>query len=78
MSIIPGVRATKLIRALLGAGFRITRQVGSHIRLRHISDFTRQTSVPMHSGEVPRWLVREILKQAKISVKEFLKLLSKR
>ncbi|MBI2624014.1 type II toxin-antitoxin system HicA family toxin [Candidatus Parcubacteria bacterium] len=78
MSIIPVLRSREIIAALLKAGFRIVRQVGSHVRLRHASDPTRQTSVPTHPGDIPRWLVREILTQARISVREFLKLLRKR
>jgi len=78
MSIIPAVRSKEIIAILLKAGFRMVRQVGSHVRFQHISDPTRQTSVPIHPGDIPRWLVRQILTQARIPVKEFLKLLRKR
>ena len=75
MSIIPVLSSKSLIKVLLKAGFKIIRQSGSHIRFRHISDSTRQTTVPQHSGDIPKWLLREILKQAKISTKDLLKFL---
>lgn len=77
MSIIPILKSRQIIAALLKAGFRIVRQTGSHIRLQHLIDAARQTSVPVHSADIPRWLIGEILRQAKISVSDFLKLLKK-
>lgn len=77
MSIVPILKSKDLLKALLKAGFRIVRQSGSHIRLQHLRDSTRQTTIPHHSADIPRWLLGEILKQAKISVKELLKLLKK-
>mgnify|MGYP001594403044 CR=1 FL=1 len=74
MSIIPVIRAAEILRVLYGAGFRIVRQTGSHIILRHFTDAKRQTLVPRHGRRnIPRWLLHEILKQAKISVDDFLK-----
>ncbi|MDO8582655.1 MAG: type II toxin-antitoxin system HicA family toxin [bacterium] len=77
MGIVPILHPKEVINALSKAGFEETRQVGSHVRLRHITDKTRQTSVPVHSGTIPKWLLREILKQAKISVQELHALLHK-
>ncbi len=78
MSIVPILKSRELIAVLTKAGFRITRQTGSHVRLEHITDSTRQTSVPQHSGFLPRWLLGAILKQAKISVMELRRLLGKK
>ncbi|OGY62882.1 MAG: hypothetical protein A2745_01960 [Candidatus Harrisonbacteria bacterium RIFCSPHIGHO2_01_FULL_44_13] len=78
MSIVPLLRSAQLIKALLGAGFRIIKQSGSHVRLRHVLDSTRQTTVPIHNFPIPRWLLHAILKQTKISLKELLKLLGKK
>ena len=78
MSIFPILKSGELIKALLKAGFKVLRQSGSHIRLRHFQDFTRQTTVPIHKADIPRWLLREILRQAKISVKEHSGLLERR
>lgn len=78
MSIVPILHARELIRALLKAGFKIVRQVGSHVRLIHPADPTRETSIPQHSGTLPRWLLSTILKQARISIKELRSLLGKK
>lgn len=75
MSVVPILRARELIKALLKAGFRIIRQTGSHVQLSHPADATRGTRVPQHPGNLPRWLLSAILKQARISVKELRKLL---
>lgn len=78
MSFLPILRSKELIAILIKAGFQIINQKGGHVRLQHISDPTRQTSVPIHSGTLPKWLIREILKQVKISVKELRFLLGKK
>lgn len=77
MSVVPILKSPQIMKALLKAGFKIVRQSGSHARLQHIFDPTRQTTVPQHSADIPRWLLRAILKQAKLSTKELLKLLGK-
>ncbi|MBI4117163.1 MAG: type II toxin-antitoxin system HicA family toxin [Parcubacteria group bacterium] len=78
MSFLPILRSKELINILIKTGFQIIKQTGSHVRLRHISDPARQTSVPVHPGTLPKWLIKEILKQAKISVKELRLLLGKK
>ena len=77
MSILPMLKSSQVVKALLKAGFKIIRQSGSHIRLQHMIDPTRQATIPQHHADIPRWLLGEILKQAKISVQEFIKLLGK-
>ena len=73
MSIIPILTAVKLLRILKKAGFLVLRIKGSHYFLEH--PITRRvTSIPMHSGNMKRGLMMDILKQAGISVKDFLKL----
>lgn len=78
MSIVPILRAQELIKALLKAGFKIIRQTGSHVRLSHPVDVSRETSIPQHPGTLPRWLLSAILKQARISVQELRRLLGKK
>jgi len=77
MSIIPMLRSREIIEVLLKAGFKIVRQSGSHVRLRHIFNPTRQTTVPIHNSDIPRSILIKILKQASIPIKEFLGLLKK-
>ncbi len=78
MSILPMLRATVITRALLKAGFIIVRQKGSHVFLRHTRDLTRFATVPKHSLDVARRDLASILRQSKISVEEFLRLLGKK
>lgn len=77
MSIVPILKSKELIAILLRAGFKIIRQTGSHARLRHIDNMVRQTTVPLHNADIPRGLLTAILRQAKISVKELLRLMRK-
>jgi predicted RNA binding protein YcfA (HicA-like mRNA interferase family) len=71
---LPGVRAKELINALEKAGFEFQRQTGGHVSLRH-PDTKRTTMVPVHSRELPRWLLKKIIKDAGLSEEEFRKLL---
>lgn len=66
--------AREVIRALARIGFRISRQRGSHVILKHPDG--RVTVVPIHSGEdVGTGLLLKIIKDAKMSKEQFLKLL---
>lgn len=76
MSIVPIIRPAEMLRILLKAGFRIIRTKGSHIRLRHYLT-GRETEVAMHPRDLLRGTTMAILKQAGISIKEFLRLLKK-
>lgn len=78
MGLLPSLKSAEIISALMKAGFRIIRQSGSHVRLRHPADATRQATVPQHSAPLPLWLMRAILRQAKISLAEFRRLLGRK
>jgi predicted RNA binding protein YcfA (HicA-like mRNA interferase family) len=64
-----------MIAALQRAGFAIERNKGSHHYLVHKDDATRRTVVAVHPGDLPERNVHDILKQARLSRTEFLKLL---
>ena len=64
-----------MLSALRRAGFDIVRIKGSHHFLRHRDDPTRDTVVALHTGDLPAGTIRDILKQAGISRKEFRELL---
>lgn len=74
MSIIPIVKPAEMLRVLLKAGFVVLRTRGSHVLLRHPIT-KRATTVLMHSGDLFRRTIANTLKQAGLSVKEFLRLL---
>ncbi|HEY4480384.1 MAG TPA: type II toxin-antitoxin system HicA family toxin [Candidatus Paceibacterota bacterium] len=74
MSRLPQVNYRKVISALKRAGFEEYNQIGSHLILVNEAE-NLQTSIPIHSGDIGRGLLKKILKQAKISEEEFRKLL---
>ena len=74
MSILPIVAARIVIQKLIRAGFRFVYAKGSHYFFRHPIT-KRITSVPVHGGkDIGRNLLSKIIKQAGISIKEFIKL----
>ena len=74
MTRLPQVNPRKLVNALKKAGFEEYDQKGSHLILVD-EEKNLQTSVPIHSGDVGRGLLKKILKQAGISEEEFRELL---
>jgi predicted RNA binding protein YcfA (HicA-like mRNA interferase family) len=69
-----GVRAKELVRALEKVGFHIIRQRGSHLVM-HKADADKMLVVPVHPGELPRWLLKKIIKQAGITDDELTSLI---
>lgn len=73
---LPSLKASEVLRALERGGFRLARSSGSHHRMIHVSDPRRATTVPVHGGkDLPRSLLRAVIKQAGFTVEEFLALL---
>jgi predicted RNA binding protein YcfA (HicA-like mRNA interferase family) len=72
---VPVLKAKEIIRALQRAGFFIHHTVGSHAQLKHSAKPKLRITVPQHSGDVPPTILRSILKQAELSIEEFLDLL---
>lgn len=63
----------KVIKTLEQVGFKVVRQKGSHVFLAHSDG--RATVVPVHPGEeIGRGLLRKIIRDAKLTRDEFLKL----
>ena len=76
MSRLPAVNPRDVIRALEKAGFVVVRIKGSHHFLVHHCDPARTTNVPGHgSKDLPRGTLRAIIKQAGLTVDEFIALL---
>lgn len=73
MSKLPVISGRECVKALEKVGFYFKRQEGSHIILRRDTPFA-QTVVPDHK-ELDRGTLRAIIRQAGISVDEFVKLL---
>lgn len=74
MSILPILTARAIMRKLVRTGFRYIYTKGSHYFFQH--PVTRRiTSVPLHGGNnIGRGLLSKIIKQAGLSVKDFIKL----
>jgi len=72
MSKLPRVSGRECVRRLARAGFVVKRQQGSHIVLRRDDPFS-QLVVPDHP-ELDRGTLRAILRQAGLSVEQFITL----
>ena len=75
MTLVPSLSYNAIISALERAGWRVDRQKGSHIRLSRFADGRlRKLTVPAHRP-LKRSTLAKIIKQANLSVEEFLDLL---
>lgn len=75
MSKVPSVNYEHVIRALRRDGWVVVRQHGSHIRLqKQLPAETLKLTVPAHRP-IKRTTLAHILKQARLSVERFKKLL---
>jgi predicted RNA binding protein YcfA (HicA-like mRNA interferase family) len=72
---LPALSAREIIAALRRAGFVEDRQSGSHVTM--VNEARRRAAViPVHSGrDVAVGTVHNILRQAGLTVEEFLRLL---
>lgn len=73
MTKLPVVSGRDCVRALERTGFSVKRREGSHIILRRDSPFS-QVVIPDHR-ELDRGTLRAILRQAGITVEQFVALL---
>lgn len=75
MTKVPSVDYERVVYALRRAGWVVVRQRGSHIRLqKRTPEETLKLTVPSHRPLL-RSTVAHILKQARLSVDEFIDLL---
>lgn len=73
MSKVPSLNYDKVIKALQRDGWVIVRQRGSHIRLqKHLGNDVLKIIVPAHKP-IKRSTLSHILKQARISLDDFIK-----
>lgn len=75
MSKVPSLSYEQIVRALQRDGWVVVRQRGSHIRLqKRVGEEVLKITVPAHRP-VKRSTLAHILKQARLSVEDLLKLL---
>jgi predicted RNA binding protein YcfA (HicA-like mRNA interferase family) len=72
MAKLPRVSGDDVKKALEKAGFELAGQKGSHVKLKHSDG--RIVIVPMHR-ELKKGTLKSILRQAKLSVDQFIELL---
>ncbi len=70
---LPVLKPRQVLRALERAGFVVHHQTGSHAQLRHPVKTHLRVTVPRHDRfDLPRAVLRSILRQAELSIEEFL------
>jgi len=75
MTKVPSLSYPQVVRALRRDGWVVVRQRGSHIRLqKHTPNETLKLVVPAHRP-IKRSTLSHILKQARITVEDFQRLL---
>jgi len=72
---LPALTPKAVLRALERAGFYIHHQSGSHARLFHQTRSELRVTIPMHGKDLPLKTLRSIIRQAGLSVEEFVELL---
>jgi predicted RNA binding protein YcfA (HicA-like mRNA interferase family) len=73
MNRLPALKPDEVVRKLQSDGFQIDHVTGSHYIMRHPDG--RRTVVPYHAGrDIKRGVLRAIIRQAGLTVDEFLKL----
>ena len=74
---LPVISGEELIRALGKFGYVRVRQKGSHVRLGHASDPQRKpVTVPLHPS-IARGTLKQILRDAQITVEQLISELQK-
>ena len=71
---LPIVMPSRVVKALKRAGFVKARQTGSHLILWH-PQTKRIVSVPIHAKTLKKGLLSGIIKEASLTLEEFLELL---
>jgi len=71
---LPVVSGIKVVKALAKIGYYVDHQTGSHVILRQREDPHRRLTVPRHS-ELAKGTLRAIIREAGLTVEEFLELL---
>jgi len=71
---LPILRPKQVVVALEKAGFEVRRQTGSHV-IMYKTAIRHPISIPQHPGDLPKGTLRAIIREAGLTVGEFLGLL---
>ena len=72
MSILSGFNYRKIIQKLRRLGFEFDRQAAGSHEIWWNPSTCHRTTIPNHPGDMPQGTLRAILKQAGVTVREFL------
>ncbi|MBI2096723.1 MAG: type II toxin-antitoxin system HicA family toxin [Candidatus Sungbacteria bacterium] len=72
---LPRIPSALVLRALKRARFYEYHQTGSHVQLRHPEKLSLRITIPFHRKDFAPKTLKTIIKQAGLTVDEFLKLL---
>jgi predicted RNA binding protein YcfA (HicA-like mRNA interferase family) len=72
LSRLAGFSYRQIIRKLKSFGFTFHRQAAGSHEIWFNPDTNRFTTIPNHAGDMPEGTLRAILKQADVSVDDFL------
>jgi len=70
---LSGFRYRDVVRRLRRLGFSFDRQAAGSHEIWFDPEANRYTTIPNHPGDLPEGTLRAILKQAGVSVEDFLK-----
>ena len=71
---LPILKSQKIIRVLKKVGFEEIRQTGGHLILAN-KTMKKIITIPIHNKDIKRGLLISIVKQAGLTVEEFIKFL---
>jgi len=72
---LPVISGSRAIKCFEKMGYQVVRQRGSHVRMHHKSDSTKQPlTIPRHKT-LGKGLLRKLLRDAQITTEELLELL---
>jgi len=72
---LPRIPSFLVLRVLLRAGFYVYHQTGSHAQLRSVYKPRLRLTVPVGKRDLAPKTLKTIIKQADLSIDQFLKLL---
>jgi predicted RNA binding protein YcfA (HicA-like mRNA interferase family) len=73
MGRLSGYKYHEITKKLKGFGFSFYRQAAGSHEIWYNESIKRFTTIPNHSGDMPEGTLRAILKQADVSIEDFLK-----
>ncbi|MBI2450561.1 MAG: type II toxin-antitoxin system HicA family toxin [Candidatus Nealsonbacteria bacterium] len=75
MTKLPRIPSVLAIRALKRAHFYEYHRSGSHIQLRHLNNSSSRITIPFQKKDLSPKTLKSILKQAGLSIDEFITLI---